>query len=139
MTDTWHGSSLVWWSLQSIQEPVWFYQFITTPKRSCHASRLEFLHDFPQEEREWQCWWRCQKCCLEKGFAEQNLLEIVSLLLLLSKKNFLILPLKSLNWMKYVMQQNNSLNTSRIILSTFTAHKNSIMLPLKTRKLLVTS
>ena len=67
------------------------------------------------------------------------LLEIFSLLLPLPKKSFLILPLKSLNWMKYVMQHNNSLNTSRNILSTFTAHKNSITLPLKTRKLLVTS
>ena len=56
------------------------------------------------------------------------LLEIFSLLLPLPKKSFLLLPLKSLNQMKYVMQQNNSLNTWRNILSTFTAHKNSITL-----------
>ena len=66
-------------------------------------------------------------------------LEIFSFLLPLPKKSFLIFPLKSLNRLKYVMQQNNSLDTSRNILSTFTAQKNSIMLPLKTRKLLVTS
>ena len=67
------------------------------------------------------------------------LLEIFSLLLPLPKKSFLLLSLNSLNQMKYVMQQNNFLNTLRNILSTFTAHKNSITLPLKTRKLLVTS
>ena len=67
------------------------------------------------------------------------LLEILSLSFLLSKKSFLILPLKVLNQMKYVMQQNTSLNTTRSILSTFIAHKNSITSPLKTRKLLIAS
>ena len=67
------------------------------------------------------------------------LLEILSLSFLLSKKSFLILPLKVLNQMKYMMQRNTSLNTTRNILSTFIAHKNSITSPLKTRKLLVAS
>ena len=75
------------------------------------------------------------KTLFGERFCRIKLLLIFSLLLPLPKKSFLILPLKSLNRMKYVMQQNNSLNTLRNILSTFTALKNSIMLPLKTRKL----
>ena len=50
------------------------------------------------------------------------LLEILSLLFPLPKKCFPILPLKGLNQMEYVMQQNSSLNTTRNIVSTFTAH-----------------
>ena len=64
---------------------------------------------------------------------------VVGDLFLLPKKSFLILPLKGLNRMKYVIQQNTSLNAMRNILSTFPVHKNFITSPLKTKKLLVTS
>ena len=69
----------------------------------------------------------------EKFCRIKLLFEILSLLFSLPKKSFIILPLKCLNRMKYVMQQNTSLNTTRNILNTFTADKKSIMLPLNTR------
>ena len=70
---------------------------------------------------------------LQNKAVVQDLESFVSV----AKEQFPISPLKGLNQMKYVMQQNKSLNATRNILSTFPAHKNSITSPLKTRKLVV--